>query len=80
MVRLQLSLVRFLGLRLGTADIKGAFLQSGPITMDVYVHPLREWSSVRVILWKLLKLPYGEFGESYSLEAFEATIWSHRRW
>ena len=58
-VRLLLSLVSFLGFRVGTADIKIAFLQSGPITRDFYVRPPREWSTVRSILWKLLKLPYG---------------------
>lgn len=58
-VRLLLSLVTFLQFRIGTADIKGAFLQSGPIKRDIYVRPPREWNTIRGILWKLLKLPYG---------------------
>lgn len=58
-VRLLLSLVTFLGFRIGTADIKGAYLQSGPIKRDIYVRPPRDWSTLRGILWKLLKLPYG---------------------
>lgn len=58
-VRLLLSLVTFLGFRNGTADIKGAFLQSGPIDRDVYIRPPREWPTVRGMLWKLRKLPYG---------------------
>lgn len=57
--RLLLSLVTFLGLRIGTADIKGAFLQSGPITRQIFVRPPREWPGLRGLLWKLLKLPYG---------------------
>lgn len=38
-VRLLLSLVTFLGYRIGTADIKGGFLQSGPITRQIFVRP-----------------------------------------
>jgi len=58
-VRLLLSLVTFLGFRIGTADIKSAYLQSGPIQRDIYVRPPRDWTSIRGILWKLLKLLYG---------------------
>ena len=58
-VRILLSLVTFLGFRIATADIKGAFLQSGPIKRDIYVRPPREWPSPRGLLWKLLELPYG---------------------
>ena len=62
-IRLLLSLVTFLGFRLATADIKGAYLQSGPIKRAIYVRPPREWyrrhGSNRRILWKLTKLPYG---------------------
>ena len=38
-VRLLLSIVTFLGMRLAMADIKGAYLQSGPIKRDIYVRP-----------------------------------------
>lgn len=58
-VRLLLSLVTFLQFRIGTADIKGAFLQSGPIKRDINVRPPREWPSPSGVLWKLLKLAYG---------------------
>ena len=58
-IRLLLSLVIFLGFRLATADIKGAYLQSGPIKRDIFVRPPREWRGPRMTLWKLLKLPYG---------------------
>ena len=58
-VRLLLSLATFLGYRIGTADIKGAFLQSGPIQREIFVRPPRSWSSKRSVLWKLRKLPYG---------------------
>lgn len=58
-IRLLLSLVTFLCFRLATADIKGAYLQSGPIQRDIYVRPPKEWCGPRGILWKLLKLPYG---------------------
>lgn len=58
-VRLFLSVATFMGFRIGTEDIKGAFLQSGLITRDIYVRPPHEWNSERDIFWKLLKLPYG---------------------
>lgn len=58
-IRLLLCLSTFLGFRLGHADVKGAYLQSGPITRDVYVRPPKEWQGNRCLLWKLTKLPYG---------------------
>ena len=62
-VRMLLSLVTFMGFRLGTAHFKGAYLQSGPITRDIYLPPPRDWCSLmglcRGLLWKLLKLSYG---------------------
>ena len=62
-VRLLLSLVTFLGFRLATSDIKGAYLQSGPIRRAIYVRLPREWyrrhAVNRKVLWKLTKLPYG---------------------
>lgn len=62
-IRLLLSIVTFLGFRLGFADIKGAYLQSGPIQRQIYVRPPKEWQGTRgrlsKILWKLTKLPYG---------------------
>ena len=58
-IRLLLSIVTFLGFRLGMADIKGAYLQSGPVKREIYVRPPREWEGCRSTLWKLTKLPYG---------------------
>lgn len=62
-IRLLLSIVTFLGFRLGFADIKGAYLQSGPIQRDIYVRPPKEWQGARGMLWRVLwrltKLPYG---------------------
>lgn len=59
-IRLPLSLVTFLGFRLGAADIKGAYLQSGPIQRTIYVRPPREWyrrdATHWRVLWKLTKL------------------------
>lgn len=61
-IRLLLSIVTFIGLRLGFADIKGAYLQSGPFKRGIFVRP-REWQGARGLLWKVLwrltKLPYG---------------------
>lgn len=58
-IRLLLCISTLLGLRLAMADIKGAYLQSGPIKRTIYVRPPREWRGTRGMLWKLLKLPYG---------------------
>lgn len=72
-IRLLLSLVTFLGFAIKTADIKGAYLQSGPIKRDIYVRPPREWyfnhRYKKGTLWKLIKLPYGivEAGRQWML-------------
>lgn len=58
-IRLLMSLVPFLGFKIGMADIKGAYLQSGPIRRVLYVRPPREWNEPRGVLWRLTKLPYG---------------------
>lgn len=76
-IRLLLSLVTFLNFDVKTADIKGAYLQSGPIKREVFVRPPKEWHEARQynrgkvwrILWKLTKLPYGivEAGRQWML-------------
>lgn len=38
-ILLILAIVTFLPFRLGLVDIKGAYLQSGPIRRDIYVRP-----------------------------------------
>lgn len=62
-VRLPLSLFTFLFFSIKTVDIKGAYLQSGPIKRDTYMRPSSGWSSKteyrKGTLWKLTKLPYG---------------------
>lgn len=59
-VRIVLSLVTFTEFRVGIVDIKGAYLQSGPIYRKIYVRSPRLWSGARRgTLWDLLKLPYG---------------------
>lgn len=62
-IRLLPSLTMFLDFRLGMADIKGAYLQSGPVKRDIFVRPPSEWISIheyrRGTLWLLIKLPYG---------------------
>ena len=78
-IRILLSLAAILGLRLAKIDVKKAYLQSGPISRDIYVRPPREWFTLsaddgnnrRSILWKLEKLPYGivEAGRQWHLVA-----------
>ena len=58
-IRILFAISVFLDFRLGTADIKGAYLQSGPIRRQIYVRPPREWQGPRGMLWLLTKLPYG---------------------
>jgi len=57
--RLTLSIAAIALFSIGCVDIKGTYLQSGPIQRDLYVRPPREWKGPRGVLWKLLKLPYG---------------------
>lgn len=57
-LRLILSLCVILKKRVGLKDIKGAYLQSGPITRIIYVRPQPGLEEYR-FLWKLTKLPYG---------------------
>lgn len=57
MIRIMLSISSLLGFRLGCLDFKGAYFQSSPITLTIYVRPPREVSK-HGIIWKLLKLPY----------------------
>lgn len=79
-VRLLLSLTSFLGFKVCTADIKGAFLQSGPIQREIYFKPPREWHYVQKyrkgVLWKLLKMPYGivEAGRQWMIASEEWMI------
>lgn len=67
-IRTLLSLASLRNLRLATADIKGAFMQSGPIKRDIYMRPPQEWKGERGVIWKLTKLVYGiaESGRQWS--------------
>lgn len=58
-IRLIASITASLNLSLASIDIKGAYLQSGPIKRDIYIRPPRECFTKRGTLWKLTKLPYG---------------------
>lgn len=59
-IRLMLSMTSFFPMRLGVVDISGAYMQSGPIRIEVFVRPLREWNGTKKgRLWKLSKFPYG---------------------
>lgn len=57
-IRFLLFTVTPLGFWFSMADIQGAYLQSGPITREIYVRPPKEWNGNRGIQWKLMKLPY----------------------
>lgn len=41
-IRLVIIQAATLGLVIGTEDIKGAYMQSGPIRRDLYVRPTRD--------------------------------------
>lgn len=58
-IRILLAVCTFIDMRLAMADIKGAYLQSGPIKREIFVRPPREWVGKRGQLWRLKKLPYG---------------------
>lgn len=57
--RFLLSVGTLMHFKFGVADIKGAFMQSGPITRELYVKPPKLLQVNRNIYWKLKKLPYG---------------------
>lgn len=57
-VRLLISLPMVLDFKIATADVKGAYMQSGPIKRKLYVRPPKSVAG-RDMLWKLLRLPYG---------------------
>lgn len=68
-IRLALSMAAGMNAVLGHVDIKGAYLQSGPIKRTIYVRPPRELGVERGTLWKLTKLPYGitEAGRQWAM-------------
>lgn len=57
-IRLVLSLTTVLLFKLVCVDIKGPYLQSGPISRCIYVRPPKELNLPRCILWELWKIPY----------------------
>lgn len=59
-VTTSVSLYAILGFKMKTADIKGAQMQSRPITREFYVLPLRYCYRKLVVVWKLLIIPYGK--------------------
>lgn len=71
LVRMVISLTTIMGFNLASADIKGAYMQSGPIRREVYVRPPRDCHRRRGVIWKLLKLPYGmtDAGRQWLLRA-----------
>lgn len=58
-IRFLLSLAVLLGFKVWTADVKGAYMQSGLIDRLLFVRPPRGWNGPRGVLWRLLRLPYG---------------------
>lgn len=59
MTRLVLALGMIMNFSFGVADIKGAFMQSGPAHRDIYIIPPAAYKSRRKVYWKLLALAYG---------------------
>eukprot|EP00737_Agarophyton_chilense_P005146 gb/GEZJ01007286.1/.p1 GENE.gb/GEZJ01007286.1/~~gb/GEZJ01007286.1/.p1 ORF type:complete len:237 (-),score=12.09 gb/GEZJ01007286.1/:830-1540(-) len=57
-IRILLYFSLILQFHLGCVDVKGAYLQSGPISRDLYGRPPRESKGKRSTLCKVVKLPY----------------------
>lgn len=66
--RFLFSLEKFLNFRLGTADISGAYFQSGPIQREIFSSPPCEWKGKRSTLWRLLQLPFSIVGAGRELQ------------
>lgn len=58
-IRMTLSKATDMDDVLGHVEIRGAYIQSGPIQRTIYVRPPRKWEAQEEILWRLTKLPYG---------------------
>lgn len=58
-LRMMISISLVQDFLLACVDSKGVYLQSGPITRDLYIRPLKEGKGPWNILWKLTMLPYG---------------------
>lgn len=58
-VKILVSLTALLNFYLATANVKGAYMQSGIIQQNIYVRPLKRLASRRLFKWKLNRLPYG---------------------
>lgn len=59
MTRLVIALGTIMRFTFGVADIKGAFMQSGPAQRDIYIIPPATYRERRRVYWKLLALAYG---------------------
>lgn len=56
-VRIVVALAQILNFTLATANVKGAYMESGPILRNIFAKP-RKKLCPRHSLWKLLRLPY----------------------
>lgn len=72
-IRFIISLSQILGFALAAANIKGAYMQSRPITRTIFVRPLKQRSD-RDCIWKLVRLPYGIF------QAGRQWLWKVEQW
>lgn len=59
--RLVLELGMMMGFTFGVADIKGAYMKSGPAPRDIYIYiiPPATYKRKQQVYWKLLALAYG---------------------
>lgn len=57
--RMVLALGTMMGFTFGVADIKGAYMQSGPARRDIYIIPPAIYKGRQRVYWKLLALAYG---------------------
>lgn len=58
-VRIVIAIGTLLGFSFASTDIKGAYMQSGPILRHIYVRPPSGLGFDRNTFWHLTKLPYG---------------------
>lgn len=57
--RLVLALGMIMNFTFGVADIKGAYMQSGPAHREIFIIPPAAYKKRRRVYWKLLALAYG---------------------
>lgn len=59
LTRMIITIRAVMDFSIEAADVKGAYMQGGPITRNIYVIPPKKVHEDNKTLWNLTSLPYG---------------------